>query len=42
MHIFLIKVEGFSSVAKVRDMKAWYLWKGLRVCSLVRISLRDL
>ena len=40
-HIFPINLEGFLSAAKVRDMNSWYLWKGLRVCSSVRCSLRD-
>ena len=35
------KHGGLLIRGQVRDMKAWYLWKGLRVCSWVRCSLRD-
>ena len=36
-----IKVDGFSSTARVRDIRAWNLWKGLKMWSSMRHSLRD-
>ena len=31
IHILPIKVDGFLPAARVRDTRAWYLWKGFNV-----------
>ena len=31
LHILPISVDGFSSAASVRDIRAWYNWNGLNV-----------